>query len=702
MNFLNNISIRMKILLMLSLPLVGLIYFSFINVMDKSAVATEMNAVQSLSGLAVKAGALVHEMQTERGITAAFISSKGQNFTSELIAQRSNADARLAEMTTFLGTFDTSAYGKDFENKLTAVRGKLNSLTSIRNQISSLGINENEATGYYAELNEGLLGLLGGMIELTSNGEILRSIGAYVNFLQGKERAGMERAVLTGAFTTNSFAPGVFNTFSALVAEQNAYMTVFQSLASDEAHEFYEQIMQDPAVDRTVQMRAVAFEKSFEGEFNIDPENWFEAQTDKINLMKKVVDKLSAGLIASVDELQGSAETAKLTYMIMAIGAALVATLFGFVIARHITNALQMALMALEDIAEGEGDLTRRLDSSGRDELAKLTGAFNRFVDKIEGMVVQIKETAASMDSSTKEISVGNMNLSQRTEEQASSLEETAASMEEMTSTVKQTADNAGQANQLAVSARGEAEKGGKVVGDAVAAMSEISRSSKKIADIISVIDEIAFQTNLLALNAAVEAARAGEQGRGFAVVAGEVRILAKRSADAAKEINSLIQDSVTKVQQGTELVNASGRTLEDIVLGVTKVSDIVAEIASASQEQAIGIEQVNKAVMQMDEVTQQNAALVEEAASSSEELEEQARGLNELVAQFKVSSSACNAATAPPPAKERRASDRPFSGGPRSQSAAKASALTAGAAANGDNRASMPKTGTDDEWSEF
>src|SRR3954451_13170350 len=209
--------------------------------------------------------------------------------------------------------------------------------------------------------------------------------------------------------------------------------------------------------------------------------------------------------------------------------------------------------------------------------------------------------------------------------------------MEEMTSTVKQTADNAGQANQLAMAARQQAEKGGAVVSNAVNAMSGINAASKKIADIIGVIDEIAFQTTLLALNAAVEAARAGEQGRGFAVVATEVRNLAGRSATAAKEIKALIQDSVAKVGEGSQLVDESGKTLEEIVGAVKKVTDIVAEIAAASREQSAGIEQVNRAVMQMDETTQQNAALVEEATASSQAMADQARELNEMMARYQV-----------------------------------------------------------------
>ena len=298
-----------------------------------------------------------------------------------------------------------------------------------------------------------------------------------------------------------------------------------------------------------------------------------------------------------------------------------------------IVEPVQAGKETLKRLAEG--DLTRIMEGDFQGEFAELQDAINSSINTLKGMVGQIVTASGSITAGAGEIARGNQDLSQRTEEQASSLEETASSMEQMTSTVRQNADNARQANQLAAAASEQATKGGEVVNKAVEAMADINQSSRKIADIIGVIDEIAFQTNLLALNAAVEAARAGEQGRGFAVVAGEVRNLAQRSAGAAKEIKALISDSVDKVEEGSKLVDESGRTLNGIVEAVRKVSDIIAEIAAASQEQSSGIEEVNKAVSQMDEMTQQNAALVEEAASASESMEEQARHLMELVRFF-------------------------------------------------------------------
>ncbi len=349
--------------------------------------------------------------------------------------------------------------------------------------------------------------------------------------------------------------------------------------------------------------------------------------------------------------------------------------------------------------AMSTGNLTETIEKEYQGSFGQLKDDANATVAKLTEVVSRIQGASNSVKIGADEISQGNTDLSQRTEEQASSLEETASSMEEMTSTVKQNADNATEANQLAMAAREQAEKGGDVVRQAVDAMNEINASSKKISDIIGVIDEIAFQTNLLALNASVEAARAGDQGRGFAVVASEVRNLAGRSATAAKEIKDLIQDSGAKVDEGSRLVNESGETLDEIVNGVKKVTDIVGEIAAASQEQSSGIEEVNKAVMQLDELTQQNAALVEQAAAASESMGEQADGLNEMMQFFTVdqaNQAAGGVSNAPAPnGVERRSAERPWT-------APAQPAESAPSAAAAPPRRQVAANGGDQEWEEF
>ena len=326
------------------------------------------------------------------------------------------------------------------------------------------------------------------------------------------------------------------------------------------------------------------------------------------------------------------------------LAAALAAPAHGAAAQDDLARQIQVAVAATRAAVKGaaHGDLTRRLDTRLENaDLRAMAESINALLNHMVSIVDGIQSTSREVKRAADEICTGNENLSQRTGEQSSSLEETASSMEQMTATVKQNADNAAQANQLALAARDQAEKGGVIVNQAIAAMSDINQASKKIADIIGVIDEIAFQTNLLALNAAVEAARAGEQGRGFAVVASEVRSLAGRSATAAKEIKGLIQDSVRKVEDGSARVSQSGHTLEEIVASVKKVSDIVAEIAAASREQSAGIEQVNRAVMQMDELTQQNATLVEQATGAARTMAGLAENLSRTTSRYRLAGGA-------------------------------------------------------------
>jgi PAS domain S-box-containing protein len=303
---------------------------------------------------------------------------------------------------------------------------------------------------------------------------------------------------------------------------------------------------------------------------------------------------------------------------------------------RRKVDAIQVTVGAL-----AAGDFTQSVPDLGTDAVGQMASSLNQAVVAVRTALEGVREVSAQLADASGQLAAASEEIAGGAQEQASSLEETASTLEEITATVRQNSDAAQQARQLASGSKDVAEKGGQVVGSAVDAMGEINQSSKKIADIITTIDEIAFQTNLLALNAAVEAARAGEQGRGFAVVAAEVRNLAQRSATAAKEIKGLIQDSVKKVEAGTELVNRSGSTLDEIVTSVKRVTDIVTEIAAASREQSTGIDQVNKAVTQMDSVTQRNASQTEEMSATAQTLTEQAGQLRELVARFKLSEAA-------------------------------------------------------------
>ncbi|SDA55442.1 MULTISPECIES: methyl-accepting chemotaxis protein [unclassified Janthinobacterium] len=372
-------------------------------------------------------------------------------------------------------------------------------------------------------------------------------------------------------------------------------------------------------------------------------------------VIKELVDALAAHhryneSLASKGAADGAAAISNARWI--SSGLALAVTVLvagmGLLLARRIAASLASAIGVARTIASG--DLSAQISATSQDEVGQLMTAMAEMSDSLVRIVAEVRSGTESINTASGEIAAGNLDLSARTEQQAGSLEETASAMEELTATVRQNADNARQAQQMAVSASDKAAHGGEVMDDVIRTMEAIDSSSSKIADIIGVIDGIAFQTNILALNAAVEAARAGEQGRGFAVVATEVRNLAHRSATAAKEIKALISDSVAQVGQGGKLVRQAGAAMTEVVDTVRSVTDIVSEISAASVEQSTGIEEINRAITQMDEVTQQNAALVEEAAAASQSLQEQAGKLDAVVSAFTLAPGQAGAAPAAAP----------------------------------------------------
>ncbi|MFC7298422.1 methyl-accepting chemotaxis protein [Herminiimonas aquatilis] len=406
--------------------------------------------------------------------------------------------------------------------------------------------------------------------------------------------------------------------------------------------------------------------------------SYIQSVRDVVEFQQKIFEN-------SKKQVDAIYEAGRNLLIVLGVAAVALGVLLAFFLTRSITKPLSYAV----DVARivSSGDLRSQIVVESTDETGQLLQALKDMNDSLVNSVSQVRTGIDTIATAANQIASGNLDLSSRTEEQASSLEETASSMEELTSTVKQNVDNARQANQLAITASSVAVKGGAVVSQVVDTMDGINTSSKKIVDIIGVIDGIAFQTNILALNAAVEAARAGEQGRGFAVVASEVRSLAQRSAAAAKEIKSLIDESVNKADAGSRLVAEAGTTMVEVVDSVRHVTDIMSEIMAASQEQSAGIEQVNQAISQMDQVTQQNAALVEEAAAAAESLNEQAGRLAQAVSVFKLDGMRSGVSVAPKLA----------------SAPARAPVVRPVAVAQAPKKiASEPRAGGADDWEEF
>ena len=463
-----------------------------------------------------------------------------------------------------------------------------------------------------------------------------------------KERVTAEWLRATGSNSVRTFAlvksadPEDQKYFQKAITETSVGITANSKkllglLETPEEKRLYE----DSLAKRTlyVDVRNLALKLKSEGQMAQAAELADTKLVPALDAYEETIRAQLAHQVSQIDHTAGSIEALYRAGQVNLIGLAVVAVALGCVLAWWltvgITGQLHLAVKLAQTVAGG--DLTSRIDVKTSDETGQLMQALKDMNDSLVRIVGEVRNGTDTIASASGQIAAGNLDLSGRTEQQAGSLEETAASMEQLTATVKQNADNARQANQLAVAASGVALRGGSVVAEVVGTMGAINASSRKIVDIIGVIDGIAFQTNILALNAAVEAARAGEQGRGFAVVAAEVRNLAQRSAAAAKEIKTLIGDSVDKVEEGSKQVAEAGKTMDEIVDSVKRVTDIMAEISAASQEQTSGIEQINQAIMQMDQVTQQNAALVEEAAAAAASLQEQASNLSQGVSVFKL-----------------------------------------------------------------
>jgi methyl-accepting chemotaxis protein len=713
MRWLSSLQISTKLVVSIALPLIVLLGLTGYILLWKWNERVEMDALgQSAAGVA-SVSQLVHELQRERGVSAVFISSIGTQMGRELEEQRRLTDARRRAAARFLASERGAATSEDYRIALQSAERSLAELDQYRAQIDRLGTSTSYANAYFSEAIAFLLAVVGEIPKLSRHGNIGSAISAYLMFMQGKERAGQERASGAAGIASGPFDKANYLRTLGLQATQDAYFSAFEAAATPSQRAYYRKMMSDPAVATVMRMREDITQRGLSGERGgLDVKSWFDATSARIDSLKKVEDRIAADLATLAASIRSNAvETLWLVggSVLLLLGLCIATA---FLMSRDMTGAIRGLTEGMRQLAAGRFDIV--LPGLGRsDEIGAIAGAVDVFKLKLEekmrleaekdastarvvaavvtqlrtalrnlasgnlayriggefdadyreiqdnfnAAIVQLQDTVQRIALSSTEISnaaaeivTSTADLSQRTEEQAASLEQTSASMEQIAATVRKNASNAQMANALTQDTRAIASRGEMVVADAVMAMAQIDRSSRKISEIISVIDQIARQTNLLALNTAIEAARAGEAGRGFAVVASEVRSLAQRSSQAAKDIKDLIANSSGQVEQGVQLVNRAGDSLKEILQSIRAVADIVADIANASSEQASGIDQINRALAQMDEVTQQNSALVEENAATAKTLEDQSSALDGRVAVFQLD-TAGQAPAAPAPA---------------------------------------------------
>jgi len=646
MNFLKNLSIKYKILLIVILPLTGYLTVSGITLLHDYKQLRSYSAIAELSVLSRHISNLVHELQKERGASAGYLSSKGTKFSSKLASQIQATDTQLQAFKEYLKKFDFKKFDPTLEQLINKAQTMLARLDDERRAISSQQRSTKEAVAFYSTTNGQLLDIIGYMTHLPDNAKLASQIGAYYNFLQSKERAGKERAVLSGVFARGAFTPETYSLFIQLVTEQNTYLSVFKALATDEELRFYHQTVSGPAVDKVEQMRRIAREVNLDTtkSFGVDPVVWFNTITEKINLLKKVEDYLADKIESTATSLAAT-QKVKIT---IALALFIIVTLLCIFLLIFITSLIlkgirQATEVALE-LAEGEGDLTKRMNLDTKDEIGMLGQAIDKMLDNLATMVKEIQSITTSLDGSNQQLTdvSGAMNeatenvsgrasmVAAAAEEMSANMDTVAVAVEDASLNVASVASSTEEIAAISEEIAQNTEKARDITTKAVQQaansserVNELGRAADEIGKVTETITEISEQTNLLALNATIEAARAGEAGKGFAVVANEIKELAKQTAEATLEIKTRIEGIQRSTQGTVSEIEEISKVINEINEIVTGISGSVETQTSTTTAIAGNINQASQGIMEVTENVSQASTVSKEVAQDIAEVDQ-------------------------------------------------------------------------------
>ena len=708
---LSRLSIKQKLILIMLIPLIVVILLAAKLAVDSFSSSKNLQSLDKVVVLSIKIGNLVHETQKERGMTAGFLGSKGEKFSTELLTQRLLVDEKLKELNGFLNTFDKNVYSDEFLENLNNGLKKLQDLPNIRSGVIAFNINASIAIDYYTDTNKLLLNVIATITKLSnSSAKVSQELVSYMNFLLSKERAGIERAVGTNTFAKNTFGEGMKAKFYTLVAEQNAYMDSFLKVSSLTMADFYKKTFQADSINEVEKMRKIALYSNLDSNFNIDANVWFKQITEKINILKKIEDYISQSLLDTIGaEMHTASQNMIIFGLLSAFGVALtmilartiaftilidvdsvkkgVENFFAFInfekddielinvksndelgmMSKIINKNIEdtkvniqkdRALIAdtirvTNEINKGHLDCKIELDSNNpslnelKNIINEMLGTLNSNISNIlnvltsyskldfrsnlapnnlEGIIKELekdvnilgdvitqtlmenKKTGIVLSNNANTLTQNMQEIASAANSQAASLEETAASLEEITSNITNNTQTAIKMASFGNKVKESITLGQDLANKTALSMEDINSQTSAINEAITIIDQIAFQTNILSLNAAVEAATAGEAGKGFAVVAGEVRTLASRSAEAAKQIKNLVENAQRKTQEGKDIASNMIKGYTELNENISITLDLIQNVTTASKEQSTGMIQINDAVNNLDQITQQNA----------------------------------------------------------------------------------------------
>ncbi|MEZ8285099.1 chemotaxis protein [Vibrio splendidus] len=656
---LSDMSFKQKIIALLILPILGFLWLSVSAISKGVETTNEMSSLNQLTRLSVVYSELVHELQKERGMTAGFIGSQGTKFVSELRSQRTNADNRRDQRNEY---WQSASIELPQITKLnTEISRSLNQITSIRNRVDSQSIPLSEALGYYTQLNAKLLSVSALIAELSSDSTITTETIAYYNFLQGKERAGIERAVLNNTFSKNEFGPGMLVRFISLVTEQNTYFSNFKVLSEPENVRFFEQQLNDRSVAEVEKLRQLA-ESKMSG-FDVDPVYWFAQSTARIVQLKKTENQVAESLIALTEQKATDARSAMMASITMFVVITLFATFVSFKTITDLTTRVKDLTQMLSKVRD-DNDLTVRARYLGDSELGQISSSLNATLDKFSQVIDSLSQSSLTLASAAEETAQTcqyNSNTLVEQQDQigliATATEELSATVNEVAAKTQQTATSAkmvDQQSQEGLSTVQHSYQSIEILASEINGLAEkithLHESSNNINSVIDVIKSVADQTNLLALNAAIEAARAGEQGRGFAVVADEVRTLAQRTQESTLEIEGFISSLQSDVQTAFNVIDNSKtmsskavedskdveNTLQSISAAISEIFSMTEQIATATEEQAVVTQDIAQNVVAVEQKSTESTTGATQIAATAKEQAELATSLKELSNTFK------------------------------------------------------------------